>query len=63
MKHVDYAWKANTMENKLRQAGIEILGDMPWGTHFCLFYKDKAAKENKIYRKGGDFIYNYLFNW
>ena len=24
-----------------RKTGIDILGDVPWGTHFCLFYKTK----------------------
>jgi PAS domain S-box-containing protein len=24
-----------------RWTGIDILGDVPWGTHFCLFYKTK----------------------
>ena len=25
-----------------RKTGINILGDVPWGTHFCLFYKHKG---------------------
>src|SRR2546426_10233211 len=25
----------NSMPAKLRQTGIEALGEMPWGTHFC----------------------------
>jgi DNA-binding CsgD family transcriptional regulator len=25
----------------LRQSGIDILGDMLWGSHFCLFYETK----------------------
>ncbi len=25
----------------MRQTGIEIIGDAPWGTHFCQFYQDK----------------------
>lgn len=25
----------------MRKTGIEILGDVPWGTHFCHFYKTK----------------------
>ena len=29
------------MDTKLRPSGIEGLGDMPWGTHFCLFYETK----------------------
>jgi len=24
-----------------RDSGIEILGEIPWGTHFCQFYKTK----------------------
>jgi hypothetical protein len=26
------------MSKQLRKSGIEILGDVPWGTHFCQFY-------------------------
>jgi len=26
---------------KLRKTGIEIIGDIPWGTHFCHFYETK----------------------
>jgi signal transduction histidine kinase len=26
----------------MRKTGIDVLGDMPWGTHFCLFYETKA---------------------
>lgn len=25
----------------LRKMGIEIIGDVPWGTHFCQFYKTR----------------------
>jgi PAS domain S-box-containing protein len=28
----------NTDSKKLRKTGIDILGDCPWGTHFCQFY-------------------------
>ena len=27
------------MDELLREAGIDIVGKVPWGTHFCLFYK------------------------
>jgi PAS domain S-box-containing protein len=27
------------MSEKIRQSGIDILGDVPWGTHFCQFYQ------------------------
>jgi len=26
------------MANELRKSGISIVGDIPWGTHFCSFY-------------------------
>ncbi|WP_440944779.1 MEDS domain-containing protein [Methanosarcina sp. T3] len=29
------------MEEKLRNSGIEIIGNVPWGTHFCQFYQTK----------------------
>ena len=29
------------MEEKIRKAGIDIIGDVPWGTHFCQFYQTK----------------------
>ncbi|MHC1754813.1 MAG: MEDS domain-containing protein [Methanosarcina sp.] len=29
------------MNEKLRKSGIDIIGDLPWGTHFCLFYRTK----------------------
>src|SRR5712672_3418756 len=30
------------MANEMRQTGVEVVGDMLWGTHFCLFYETKA---------------------
>jgi PAS domain S-box-containing protein len=30
------------MEIEMRKTGIDVVGDMPWGTHFCLFYETKA---------------------
>ena len=27
------------MTTEMRKTGVEIVGDMPWGTHFCLFYE------------------------
>jgi PAS domain S-box-containing protein len=27
------------METPLRHSGIEVIGDVPWGTHFCQFYE------------------------
>jgi len=29
------------MEDELRNSGIDVIGDVPWGTHFCQFYKTK----------------------
>jgi PAS domain S-box-containing protein len=29
------------MRNNNRSSGIDILGDIPWGTHFCQFYQTK----------------------
>jgi PAS domain S-box-containing protein len=29
------------MNPGMRKSGIEIIGDVPWGTHFALFYKDQ----------------------
>jgi transcriptional regulator with GAF, ATPase, and Fis domain len=26
----------------LRNTGVDVIGDMPWGTHFCLFYDTKV---------------------
>ena len=49
------------MTTDLRKTGINIVGDMPWGTHFCHFYETKqdlldtlvpyfkAGLENKEY--------------
>jgi len=27
------------MTTEMRKSGIDVVGDMPWGTHFCLFYE------------------------
>ena len=29
------------MEEKLRESGIDFIGKIPWGTHFCQFYRTK----------------------
>ena len=29
------------MATGMRKTGIDVVGDMPWGTHFCLFYDTK----------------------
>src|SRR5258708_35813133 len=28
-----------TMTAEMGKTGIDVVGDMPWGTHFCLFYE------------------------
>ena len=30
------------MRPELRKTGVDVVGDMPWGTHFCLFYETRA---------------------
>lgn len=32
-----------TISTDLRRTGVDVVGDVPWGTHFCLFYDTKAA--------------------
>jgi hypothetical protein len=29
------------MDGEIRKSGIDAIGDIPWGTHFCQFYKTK----------------------
>ena len=29
------------MDRELRRTGIPVLGDVPWGTHFCQFYQTR----------------------
>jgi PAS domain S-box-containing protein len=30
------------MRTEMRKTGVDVVGDMPWGTHFCLFYETIA---------------------
>jgi PAS domain S-box-containing protein len=30
------------MTSEMRKTGVDVVGDMPWGTHFCLFYETQA---------------------
>jgi len=32
----------NAMTTEMRNTGIDVVGNMSWGTHFCLFYDTKA---------------------
>jgi hypothetical protein len=29
------------MATEMRKTGVDVVGDMPWGTHFCLFYETR----------------------
>src|SRR5580698_4706553 len=29
------------MSTALRKTGVNVLGDMPWGSHVCMFYESK----------------------
>ncbi|MFH1953419.1 MAG: MEDS domain-containing protein [Pseudomonadota bacterium] len=29
------------MEKENRESGIDVIGNVRWGTHFCLFYETK----------------------
>jgi signal transduction histidine kinase len=33
--------RMTAISTETRKTGIEVVGDMPWGTHFCLFYETK----------------------
>ncbi len=35
-------WRVTSMNTEMRKTGVDVVGDMPWGTHFCLFYETKA---------------------
>ncbi|MEW6001855.1 MAG: MEDS domain-containing protein, partial [Nitrospirota bacterium] len=43
------------MSEEKRKTGIDIIGDVPWGTHFCQFYKTKKDLINILvpYFKAG----------
>jgi hypothetical protein len=43
------------MKDSLRKSGIDVLGDVPWGTHICQFYFTKEELTDIIapYLKAG----------
>src|SRR6185503_19408749 len=43
------------MATDLRKTGIDVISQMPWGTHFCLFYETKEDLLNVVvpYLKAG----------
>ena len=34
---------ATAVTEELRKTGVDVVGDVPWSSHFCLFYDNKAA--------------------
>jgi PAS domain S-box-containing protein len=38
----DEVLEVTLMATEMRKTGVEVVGDMPWGTHFCLFYETRA---------------------
>jgi len=38
----DKVWEVTAMAIEMRKTGVDVVGDMPWGTHFCLFYETRA---------------------
>jgi C4-dicarboxylate-specific signal transduction histidine kinase len=38
----DEVWEVTAMATEMRKTGVDVVGDMPWGTHFCLFYETRA---------------------
>jgi PAS domain S-box-containing protein len=43
------------MKNSIRNSGIDSIGSVPWGTHFCQFYQNKEELKDIIipYLKAG----------
>lgn len=38
----DNAESDEGLDSNIRDSGIRVIGDMPWGTHACVFYETKA---------------------
>lgn len=32
---------SSAVDSALRKTGIRVMGEMPWGTHICVFYDSK----------------------
>ncbi|MBI2600164.1 MEDS domain-containing protein [Candidatus Daviesbacteria bacterium] len=41
---------AKTAKQGLRDSGLKIVGDLPWGTHFCQFYQTKKDLSDILVR-------------
>jgi PAS domain S-box-containing protein len=39
-EQIDMAIRVNTTEKETRKLGIDIIGDVPWGSRICLFYQN-----------------------
>jgi DNA-binding CsgD family transcriptional regulator len=40
-RHKTESSQQNAADPALRKTGIHVMGDMPWGTHMCIFYETK----------------------
>jgi signal transduction histidine kinase/PAS domain-containing protein len=38
----DEVWEVAAMVTEMRKTGVDVVGDIPWGTHFCLFYETRT---------------------
>ena len=49
------SWDKSAPDTALRKTGIDLLGEVPWGTHICLFYETKQdlLDTNVDYFKAG----------
>jgi len=49
------SWDKSAPDTPLRKTGIGLLGEVPWGTHICLFYETKQdlLDTNVDYLKAG----------
>lgn len=36
------------MQERIRPTGIDIVGNVPWGTHFCQFYQSQQDRLDRI---------------
>jgi PAS domain S-box-containing protein len=38
---LEFGARRTPMQGELRDSGIDVIGSVPWGTHFCQFYQTK----------------------
>ncbi len=41
LERMDQSGDTMKPSSEMRKSGIELVGDLPWGTHFCQFYETK----------------------